>query len=44
MRNMRFYVGGSNQFLLTGYTGLDPESGNYIPAPKAVNFGVSVNF
>jgi|GEM_PF-2335805 len=44
MRNMRFYVGASNQFLLTGFTGLDPESGNYIPTPKAVNFGVSVNF
>ena len=41
INNLRLYVGGSNLFLLTGYTGFDPESLNAVPVPHTVNFGVS---
>jgi len=43
INNMRFYVGGSNLFVITGYTGFDPESLNAVPVPPTVNFGVSFN-
>ena len=49
---MRLYVTGSNLFVLTKYTGLDPEiagsalglgidNGVY-PQPRTVTFGISV--
>ncbi len=41
--NTRFYVGFSNVFTLTKYSGFDPENDSY-PAPKIVYFGVNVKF
>jgi len=41
INNLRVYVGGSNLFILTEYTGFDPESLNAVPVPRTVNFGVS---
>ncbi len=39
INNMRFYVGGSNLFVITDYTGFDPESMNAVPTPRTFNFG-----
>ena len=41
INNLRFYIGASNLFILTGYTGFDPESLNAVPVPRTLNFGVS---
>lgn len=41
INNLRFYIGGSNLFVLTKYTGFDPESFNAVPVPRTLNFGVS---
>ena len=41
INNMRFYVGGSNLFVITDYTGFDPESMNAVPTPRTFNFGFS---
>jgi TonB-linked SusC/RagA family outer membrane protein len=43
IRNLRVYVGMSNVFTLTKYTGLDPENDNY-PVPKIMYFGVNARF
>lgn len=43
VRNTRVYLGASNVFTITPYTGLDPESDAY-PAPKTVFMGISVKF
>jgi len=39
--NLRIYVGGSNLFVRTNYSGFDPESLNVVPVPRTINFGVS---
>lgn len=39
--NLRIYVGGSNLFVHTNYSGFDPESLNVVPVPRTINFGVS---
>lgn len=39
--NLRVYVGGSNLFVRTNYSGFDPESLNVVPVPRTINFGVS---
>lgn len=41
--SVKFYVGANNLFIITGYKGLDPESGNNLPIPRTVNFGMSLN-
>ena len=41
--NVRFYVGADNLFTITGFKGLDPETNNELPIPRAYNFGVSLN-
>jgi len=43
IRNLRVYVGMSNVFTVTKYTGLDPENDNY-PVPKIMYFGVNAKF
>jgi hypothetical protein len=39
--NMRCYVSGSNLFVVTPYTGLDPENDT---TPVTFSVGVNVNF
>jgi hypothetical protein len=41
--HMRIYVGTSNLFTLTKYTGLDPENDKY-PAPRVIFMGCTVRF
>ncbi len=41
INSLRFYVGGSNLFVVTDYTGFDPESMNAVPTPRTFNFGFS---
>lgn len=41
--NLSVYVGSSNTFTLTGYSGLDPESDSN-PAPRMIYAGLSINF
>ncbi len=41
INSLRFYIGGSNLFVRTAYTGFDPESLNAVPVPHTVNFGIS---
>ncbi|NJN25103.1 MAG: TonB-dependent receptor [Cyclobacteriaceae bacterium] len=41
--NLRMYVGSSNLFTITPYSGLDPESDNY-PTPQAFFMGVNLRF
>jgi TonB-linked SusC/RagA family outer membrane protein len=43
LSNVRFFVGGTNLFTITGYDGLDPETENDLPIPRSVNFGISLN-
>ena len=39
----RFYVGASNLFTITKYTGYDPENDNY-PTPRTLFMGLNVRF
>ena len=43
IRNVRVYVGASNLFTITKYTGLDPENDSY-PMPKVFFMGISAKF
>lgn len=43
IKNLRFYVAGSNLFTITKYTGLDPESDIY-PTPRIFSIGISGRF
>ena len=43
IRNIRAYVGFSNLFTITKYTGLDPENDNY-PTPRTFYMGLSAKF
>ena len=43
LSNVRFYVGVTNLFTITGYDGLDPETQQDLPIPRTVNFGLSLN-
>jgi TonB-linked SusC/RagA family outer membrane protein len=42
-QNLRVWVGGSNLFIITPWTGLDPEN-DAIPTPRVMNMGVDVRF
>lgn len=56
LRKARIYVSGENLFVITGYTGTDPEVStdglsspgidrfNYYPKPTTVSFGVNLTF
>jgi TonB-dependent starch-binding outer membrane protein SusC len=39
----RFYVQSTNTFVITSYTGLDPEN-DFVPTPRAIIFGVNASF
>lgn len=41
--NVRLYLGASNVFTITNYTGYDPENDAY-PIPKTVFFGLNIKF
>ena len=43
IRNIRIFVGASNLFTITPYTGLDPESDAY-PAPQTLFMGLTAKF
>jgi TonB-linked SusC/RagA family outer membrane protein len=43
LRNARIYLGASNVFTITKYTGLDPESDSY-PMPRTFYAGFTVKF
>src|SRR5690606_29300097 len=43
VRNVRLYIGSSNLFTITKYTGLDPESDAY-PSPRAFFLGLNARF
>lgn len=43
IRNIRVYVGASNVFTITKYSGLDPENDEY-PAPKVFFVGLNARF
>lgn len=43
LRSARIYVGCSNLFTLTKYTGLDPEDDNF-PAPLIIYSGLNISF
>ncbi|SDM48992.1 TonB-dependent receptor [Kriegella aquimaris] len=40
---VRFYIGVTNLFTITGYKGLNPESLNDLPIPRTYTFGISIN-
>ncbi|WP_010416917.1 SusC/RagA family TonB-linked outer membrane protein [Anaerophaga thermohalophila] len=54
--NARIYVTGENLFVITGYSGVDPEVNigglespgidmfNYYPKPRTISFGVNISF
>jgi hypothetical protein len=42
-QGLRIYVGGSNLFTITKWTGLDPEN-EYYPIPRVLNFGLKATF
>jgi len=42
-QGLRIYVGGSNLFTITKWTGLDPEN-EYYPIPRVLNFGLRATF
>ena len=42
-QNLRVWVGGSNLFIITPWTGLDPEN-DAIPNPRIFNLGVDMKF
>jgi hypothetical protein len=49
LQDVRFYVSGQNVFTVTDYTGLDPESTDYMdqgtyPSSKSFLFGMNVKF
>jgi len=49
LQNVRLYVSGQNVFTVTDYTGLDPESTDYIdqgtyPSSRSFLFGMNVKF
>lgn len=50
MPSIRIYASADNLLTFTGYTGVDPETGNYgvdrgvYPVAKFFNFGVNINF
>jgi TonB-linked SusC/RagA family outer membrane protein len=44
MQNVRFYVTGSNLFILTGYKGYDPEGGDGYPMSRMIVTGVNIGF
>jgi len=41
--DVRFYLGATNLFILTGFNSLDPETDTDLPIPRTYNFGISVN-
>jgi TonB-dependent starch-binding outer membrane protein SusC len=41
--NIRFFVSGSNLFLITKYTGYDPEN-DFLPAPRSILGGIKISF
>jgi iron complex outermembrane receptor protein len=46
---MRLYVGANNLFLITKYSGQDPENfngidTNFYPRPRVFNMGVNIDF
>ncbi|MCD7978814.1 MAG: TonB-dependent receptor [Tannerellaceae bacterium] len=43
IRNVRVYVGASNLFTITSYTGLDPEN-DFYPTPKTFFMGLNAKF
>lgn len=43
LNSVRFYMGVTNLFTITGYRGLDPESESDLPMPRTFNFGFSLN-
>ncbi|MFN8254409.1 MAG: TonB-dependent receptor [Bacteroidales bacterium] len=43
IKNTRIYLGFSNLFTITKYSGFDPENDNY-PTPRVVYFGLNVKF
>ena len=43
IRNVRIYAGASNLFMITPYSGLDPESDKY-PTPKTFFMGLTARF
>jgi TonB-linked SusC/RagA family outer membrane protein len=43
LRNARIYLGASNVFTITEYTGLDPESDSY-PMPQTFYAGLTIKF
>ena len=43
LSNVRFYLGVTNLFTITGYDGLDPETQSDLPISRTINFGASIN-
>jgi len=43
IRNIRIFVGASNLFTITPYTGLDPENDSY-PVPQTFFMGLTAKF
>lgn len=44
MENVRFYVTGSNLFLISRYKGYDPEGGDDFPMSRMIVTGINVGF
>jgi TonB-linked SusC/RagA family outer membrane protein len=44
LKNVRFYVTGSNLFLITKYKGYDPEGGDSYPNSRMIAMGLNVTF
>lgn len=47
--SLKFYVAGNNLFIITKYSGQDPENfngidNNFYPRPRVYSFGVNLNF
>ena len=47
--SVRLYVGANNLFLITKYSGQDPENfngidNNFYPRPRVFNMGVNIEF
>jgi TonB-dependent starch-binding outer membrane protein SusC len=42
-QNARIWVGGSNLFIITPWTGLDPEN-DAVPSPRVFNLGLDIRF
>jgi TonB-dependent starch-binding outer membrane protein SusC len=42
-RNARIWIGGSNLFIITPWSGLDPEN-DAVPTPRIFNLGIDVRF